>query len=306
MPAIAGGSRIGDVDVEVTAPNAQILIDAGVSPAVDATRRRTGPVAQRGRIRRQARTSAFWTASVRAIGIPEHEPGGRVEAGDRSGPWRLGEGVMSGPSALAPRGLASSRPSAVAARVAALTQYGAGLREWLHLLENETQRPVPLGKKFGHAASPRIGTVREPGAGCRRTRTRPTRGPFRVIRRLGGDGSLQHRRSRSGLSTLTRPGCNTESGVHVASVTPGPGFFGPMVRSLPVPSAFGDDELEGTLTMDTRVGDELPVRRVRPRNLANRSPARSATLAAASDTYSRGSFILQPNVCCVLNPAGEA
>ena len=42
---------------------------------------------------RQARTRAFWTASDARSAIPEHEPGGRVEAGDR-GACQHGEGVM--------------------------------------------------------------------------------------------------------------------------------------------------------------------------------------------------------------------
>ena len=42
---------------------------------------------------RQARTSVFCTASLACSGIPEDEPGGGIQAGDR-GACQLGEGVM--------------------------------------------------------------------------------------------------------------------------------------------------------------------------------------------------------------------
>jgi hypothetical protein len=84
--------EIGDVDVEVTAPNAPDLIDAGIhqqpmQPGVEPIR-----VAQRGQIT-PGTNKRVLDGVRRAIRIPEHEPGGRVEARDR-GACQLGEGVM--------------------------------------------------------------------------------------------------------------------------------------------------------------------------------------------------------------------
>ena len=84
--------EIGDVDVEMTAPNPPDLIDAGVhqqsmQPGVEAIR-----VAQRGQIT-PGTDKGVLDGVRRTIRIPEHEPGGRVEAGDR-GACQLGEGVM--------------------------------------------------------------------------------------------------------------------------------------------------------------------------------------------------------------------
>src|SRR6185369_7198588 len=84
--------EIGDVDIEVMAPQTSDLVDAGIhqestQPGVEPVR-----VAQRGQI--TPGTDERVLDGVRsAIRIPEHEPGGRVEAGDR-GACQLGKGVM--------------------------------------------------------------------------------------------------------------------------------------------------------------------------------------------------------------------
>ena len=71
------------------------LVDAGVDdestqPGVESVR-----VAQRGQIT-PGTDERILDGVRRAIRIPEHEPGGRVEAGDR-GACQLGEGVMIAP-----------------------------------------------------------------------------------------------------------------------------------------------------------------------------------------------------------------
>ena len=87
--------EVGDVDVEATAADAPDLIDAGVhqqatQPGVESVR-----VAQRGQIT-PGTDEGVLDGVRRPIRIPEHEPGGRVEAGDR-GACQLGEGVMIAP-----------------------------------------------------------------------------------------------------------------------------------------------------------------------------------------------------------------
>ena len=106
-----GQVQVGDVDVDLERPTAEAsdLVDAGIHQLVDGPRRRTDPGSRSVGRSRQARTRAFWTASDARSAIPEHEPGGRAEAGDR-GACQHGEGVMIALSALAQRALDSSRP----------------------------------------------------------------------------------------------------------------------------------------------------------------------------------------------------
>ena len=92
---VGDGGEIGDVvhvDIEATAAGPPDLVDAGVDdqatqPGVESVR-----VAQRGQIT-PGTDERVLDGVRRAIGIPEHEPGGRIEAGDR-GACQLGEGVM--------------------------------------------------------------------------------------------------------------------------------------------------------------------------------------------------------------------
>ena len=103
------------------------LIDAGVhqqpmQPGVEPIR-----VAQRGQIT-PGTDEGVLDGVRRPVRVPDHEPGGRVEAGDR-GACQLGEGVMIAlPRSLHEVSL-SSRPSGGgAAQVAALAEYGVAGR----------------------------------------------------------------------------------------------------------------------------------------------------------------------------------
>ena len=94
------------------APEPARLIDAGtdeqpVEPGVEAI-----GVAQRGQIT-PGPDERVLDGVLGLFRVPEDEPGGGIQPGDR-GACQLGEGVMIALSALAPRGLAASRPSAVA------------------------------------------------------------------------------------------------------------------------------------------------------------------------------------------------
>ena len=91
-----GASSRGQFDVDAMAPEPARLIDAGadeqpVEPGVEAVRDRAAWAdhARPGR-------AAFWTASLACSAIPEDEPGGGVQPGDR-GACQLGEGVMIAP-----------------------------------------------------------------------------------------------------------------------------------------------------------------------------------------------------------------
>ena len=92
--AMEGQVQVGDVDVDLEGPAADApdLVDAGVhqqsmQPGVEPIR-----VAQRGQITPGADEGVL-DGVRRPVRVPEHEPGGRVEAGDR-GACQLGEGVM--------------------------------------------------------------------------------------------------------------------------------------------------------------------------------------------------------------------
>src|SRR4051794_13605978 len=86
---------VGDVvyvELESTPSRPTDLVDTGVDdeatqPGVEPVR-----VAQRGQITPGANERVL-DGVRRTIGIPEHQPGGRIEAGDR-GACQLGEGVM--------------------------------------------------------------------------------------------------------------------------------------------------------------------------------------------------------------------
>ena len=129
------------------APQPARLIDAGadeqpVEPGVEAVR-----VAQRGQVT-PGSDERLLDGVLGLVGVPEDEPGGGIQAGDR-GACQLGEGVMIAPSALAPRGLAASRPSAVA-------------RPTWPRSASMARRPSAVRSEFGRRPAVRRGTIALP------------------------------------------------------------------------------------------------------------------------------------------------
>ena len=121
--------------VAAGAPHRYRRGSAAMQPGVEPFR-----VAQRGQIT-PGPDQCVLDRVLGLFGIPEHEPGGGVQPRDR-GACQLGEGVMIASSALAPRGPAASRPSAVGAvDLTALTEYGeAVLRRSFHLRSHTWRR----------------------------------------------------------------------------------------------------------------------------------------------------------------------
>ena len=91
----AGGGRrmqVREFDIEAMAPEPSCLIDTGVDehpvePGVEAIR-----IPQRGQVAPGSDEGVLHRV-LGPIGVPEDEPGGRVQTGDR-GACQLGEGVM--------------------------------------------------------------------------------------------------------------------------------------------------------------------------------------------------------------------
>ena len=123
------------------APGPPDLVGAGVDEESVQPGVESGRVAQRGQITPGADEGVL-DGVHRQVRVPEHEPGGGVEPGDR-GACQHGEGVMIAPSRPLHEVSAPSRPSAVARLIWPRSRvWRADVPVWLHLGRRASDRPA--------------------------------------------------------------------------------------------------------------------------------------------------------------------